>query len=146
LHNLYNIYLFIFGNNNNKFEMNFWTCKFFVEFFIVFWKNRILDTHGLRTMFENWLIWTVWELADMNCLRTSTLKPGWIFFQVFETLPRSVKQIKKKKTKSGSRKAPETRTWWVSKKLNTGFYPTLKVHELSIVQENPNYLVEGKHI
>jgi len=85
---IYIIFIWTFlGKNNNKFETNYSACKFFVEFF--FGKSRNFDTRCLRTMFENWLIWTVWEPALKNLAE--------FFFQVFETLPRSVEQIGKKK-------------------------------------------------
>jgi hypothetical protein len=60
----------------------------------------------------------VWEPAGMNCLRTGTLKHGWIFLVNFKKpSPGLLNNFFLKKRELGQvwEKGPETRTRWVLK-------------------------------
>jgi hypothetical protein len=100
LQNLFDFHVFRgFLNNYKKLNKRF-----------KFQNNRTFDTHCLRTIVENRLIWTIWEPALWN--------RGKFIFSIFWKPSRVCckKQNNKKWMGLSIRKASQTRTWQVSKK------------------------------
>jgi hypothetical protein len=82
-----------------KFLIDFQKKWIFFHIFIIlknkyfkFWINKTLDTCCVTTVFENWLVWTVWEsalwnLGENNSRSIAHKKTSWISKNIQKPTP-----------------------------------------------------------